>query len=97
MKGKVYKYDSASQKMIPVTDANLIPLLEGETQDGIKVGFGLIEIPRQEKPELSEQQRNNLKSVLRMTDQEAEKMDRRDCVRVQEQVAKMREQYGIEE
>lgn len=49
------------------------------------------------EPKLSDQERENLKNVFRKTDEEAEKMDRRDCLRVQEQVQEMRKKFGIDE
>jgi hypothetical protein len=96
MKGKIYKYDGKSQKMVEVSDASMMPLGEFKADDGTKIGFGLIAVPRFQ-PEMGEQERENLKQVLRKADQYAEAMDRRDCVRVQEQISEMRAQYGIDE
>jgi uncharacterized membrane protein len=100
MKGKIFKYDKATQSMIPVSDANVIPLLESKNEDGTTVGFGLIEVPVSEPAplKLNEEQRENLRQVLRKADQHAEDaMERRDCIRVQERIAMLREQYGIDE
>jgi hypothetical protein len=100
MKGKIFKYDKATHTMVPVSDANVIPLLESKNEDGITVGFGLIEVPASEPPKLklNEQERENLRQVLRKADQHAEdSMERRDCIQVQERIAMMREQYGIDE
>lgn len=101
MKGKIYKYDKATEKMVPVSDANVIPLLETKTEDGTKIGFGLIELPVSKAPELdnlTNEQRDNLRAVLRKADEYSEHtMERRDCLRVQEEIAKLRERYEIDE
>jgi hypothetical protein len=96
MKGKLYKYDGKTKKMVELSDANLMPLGEFEADNGAKIEFGLMAIPTSESV-MSEQKRDNLKRVFRKADEYAEKMDRRDCLRVQEKIAWMREKYGIDE
>lgn len=49
------------------------------------------------EPRFSDQERENLKKIFRKADQEAEKMDRHDCLRVQKKLAEIRQQYGIDE
>jgi hypothetical protein len=96
MKGKLYKYDDKTKKMVELSDASMMPLGEFKADDGTKIGFGLIEVPGSER-EMSEQERDNLKQVFRKADEYAEKMDRHDCLRIQEKIAWMREKYGIDE
>lgn len=45
----------------------------------------------------TDQERENLRNVFRKADEEAEKMVRSDCVRVQKRLAQIRQRYGIEE
>lgn len=101
MKGKKYRIDKTTGKMVEVRPANEIPEFNIKTQstdqdfvDLLKSHVktvGMVSIPT---PANREQERLNLSQVFDAADREAENLtDRRDTLRVQETIQKMRDGF----
>jgi hypothetical protein len=104
MRGKLYKYDKQSGKVVEIlhTDVNMIhaiPMPEGYLPPASNlVGVGIMsDSPVFEAGEFTPEHKDNIQAVFRIADKEAEKQDRRDCVRIQSQIERLRQRFDIPE
>jgi hypothetical protein len=104
MRGKLYKFDKQSGKMVEIlhTDVDMIHAIQMPEgclpPDSQLVGLGIMsDSPVFEGDEFTPKHKENIQQVFRIADKEAEKQDRRDCIRIQSQIERFRQRFDIPE